>query len=72
MSQNDTLKNKKLESFKSIGKFEVDISKEEYRKQESEYMMMPVRSLHIRLLVSEFIHLVLVAKLDHSLDLSIH
>lgn len=30
-------KNKKLESFKSIGKFEVDISKEEFRKQSAQY-----------------------------------
>lgn len=35
-------KNKKLESFKSIGKFEVDISKEEYRKQESEYKIASI------------------------------
>lgn len=35
-------KNKKLESFKSIGKFEVDISKEEYRKEESEYKIASI------------------------------
>lgn len=35
-------KNKKLESFKSIGKFEVDISKEEYRKEEAEYKIASI------------------------------
>lgn len=35
-------KNKKLESFKSIGKFEVDISKEEYRRQEAEYKIASI------------------------------
>lgn len=35
-------KNKKLESFKSIGKFEVDISKEEYRKQGAEYKIASI------------------------------
>lgn len=35
-------KNKKLESFKSIGKFEVDISKEEYRKQDAEYKIASI------------------------------
>lgn len=35
-------KNKELESYKSIGKFEVDISKEEYRKQESEFQIASI------------------------------
>ncbi len=35
-------KNKELESYKSIGKFEVDISKEEYRKQETEYKIATI------------------------------
>ncbi|MGB5793876.1 efflux RND transporter periplasmic adaptor subunit [Poseidonibacter sp.] len=35
-------KNKELESYKSIGKFEVDISREEYRKQESEFQIASI------------------------------
>lgn len=35
-------KNKKLESFKSIGKFEVDIAREEFRKQEAEYKIASI------------------------------
>ena len=35
-------KNKELESYKSIGKFEVDISKEEYRKQEAEFQIASI------------------------------
>lgn len=38
-------KNKKLESFKSIGKFEVDIAREEFRKQEAEYK---IASLNVK------------------------
>lgn len=48
-------KNKKLESFKSIGKFEVDISKEEYRKQEAEYKIasINVKDVTFMLLIME-------------------
>jgi len=35
-------KNKQLESYKSIGKFEVDISRQEFRKQEAEYKIASI------------------------------
>jgi len=35
-------KNKQLESYKSIGKFEVDISRQEFRKQEAEYKIAAI------------------------------
>ncbi len=35
-------KNKQLESYKSIGSFEVDISNEEYKKQEMEYKIASI------------------------------
>ncbi|MGM0519398.1 MAG: efflux RND transporter periplasmic adaptor subunit [Campylobacterota bacterium] len=38
-------KNKKLESFKSIGKFEVDISKEEFRRQSAQH---DIASLNVK------------------------